>query len=347
MIINYLNESGPFGSYKKRNTESVRKTVAKDLEHAAKTAILNKLSVKIGELIKEHINKNEKLYIDNIGGLTLVGKNGNEKSVYGVWNGINGSWKNLEDSIPVFRLALENNTVVVIMSCVPFGNYKITIQGDMTWFDWMKSLKRFLNYNIDRITEDGSSFNYDGFDVKLEIDPDILDEAGRVNVSFMSVRFTYDINQIQNFVDRFYKQNIRIKTRNLSFYKSMSSNEMYQQYIERFPNLIKATDAISLDMFARKKFDLENLNIISVLVDPNSDVEVRYELKINETGDSLRGIKKFVRNEYDMSFEELKELAYQKRDKTLSNLRNPEYLNVIYLSYKYNNPKDLLIKGVL
>ena len=347
MIINYLNESGPFGSYKKRNAESVRKTVAKELEHVAKTAILNKLSVKIGELIKEHINKNEKLYIDNIGGLTLVGKNGNEKSVYGVWNGINGSWKNLEDAIPVFRLALENNTVVVIMSCVPFGNYKITIQGDMTWFDWMKSLKRFLNYNIDRITEDGSSFNYDGFDVKLEIDPDILDEAGRVNVSFMSVRFTYDINQIQNFVDRFYKQNIRIKTRNLSFYKSMSSNEMYQQYIERFPNLIKATDAISLDMFAMKKFDLENLNIISVLVDPNSDVEVRYELKINETGDSLRGIKKFVRNEYDMSFEELKELAYQKRDKTLSNLRNPEYLNVIYLSYNYNNPKDLLIKGVL
>ena len=349
MKIDYLYESGPFGSYKNKQSKTdAIKMASKDLTRVAKTALVNSLSTTVGDLLKEHLDKNENMYLRyNMTGLTIIGKSGNKKSVYGCWNGINGNWNNAEDAIPVFRLALENNTVVVIMSCVPFGNYKITIQGDMTWFDWMKSLKRFLNYNIDRITEDGSSFNYDGFDVKLEIDPDILDEAGRVNVSFMSVRFTYDINQIQNFVDRFYKQNIRIKTRNLSFYKSMSSNEMYQQYIERFPNLIKATDAISLDMFAMKKFDLENLNIISVLVDPNSDVEVRYELKINETGDSLRGIKKFVRNEYDMSFEELKELAYQKRDKTLSNLRNPEYLNVIYLSYKYNNPKDLLIKGVL
>ena len=347
MIINYLNESGPFGSYKKRNTESVRKTVAKDLEHAAKTAILNKLSVKIGELIKEHVDKHEDLYINfKMSGLAIIGKNGDKKSEYTYWNEINGNRKNLEEVMPVFRLDLENNTIVVIMSCIPLGNYKIAIQGDMNWYDWMKSLKRFLNYNIDRITEDGSSFNYE-FDVKLEIDPDILDEDGRVNVSFTVIRFTYNINQIQDFVDHFYKQFIRIKTHDLSFSKSMTSNEMYKQYIERFQNLIKTTDAISLDMFAMKEFDLENLNIISVLVDPYSDVEVRYELKIKETGASLKGIEKFVRNEYNMSFEELKELAYQKRANNLSNLRNPENLKVIYLSYNYNNPKDLQIKGVL
>ena len=347
MIINYLNESGPFGSYKKRNTESVRKTVAKELEHAAKTAVLNKLSVKIGELIKEHVDKHEDLYINfKMSGLAIIGKNEDKKGEYTYWNEINGNRKNLEEVMPVFRLALENNTIVVIMSCIPLNNYKIAIQGDMSWYDWMKSLKIFLNSNINRITEDGSSFNYE-FDVKLEIDPDILDEAGRVNVSFMVIRFTYNINQIQDFVDHFYKQYIRIKTRDLSFSKSMTSNEMYKQYIERFPNLIKSTESISLDMFAMKEFDLENLNIISVLADTHSDVEVRYELNTKETGASLKGIEKFVRNEYNMSFEELKELAYQKRSKSISNLRKLENLKVIYLSYKYNNPKDLQIKGFL
>ena len=76
----------------------------------------------------------------------------------------------------------------------------------MSWFKWMKYLKRFLNYNIDRITEDGSSFNYDGFDVKLEIDPDILDNDGRVNVNFMSFTDTKNIDVIQQFVDYFYNK---------------------------------------------------------------------------------------------------------------------------------------------
>ena len=61
MKIDYLYEGGPFGSYKnKRNSESARKEVAKELEHIAKTALLDNLYTKIGELIKEHIDNNEK-----------------------------------------------------------------------------------------------------------------------------------------------------------------------------------------------------------------------------------------------------------------------------------------------
>ena len=347
MKINYLYEAGVFGSYKnKRNSESARKEVAKELEHIAKTALLDNLYTKIGELIKEHIDNNVKMYLNYNSGLSLVGKNRNNESVYGYWTAVNPSdWKNL-DAIPVFRLALENNIIVVIMSCIPHENYKITIQSGMSWFNWMESLNRFLNYNIDRITEDGSSFNYDGFDVKLEIYPDILDNTGRVNVNVVSIRSIYNINQIQEFVDRFYKQNIRIKTNNLLFFKSMSSNKMHKQYIERFSDLIKSTGYISLGLFVMTNFDLENLNIIHVLADPHSDVIVRYELKINETGVSLKNIENFIHNEYNMSFEELKEIAYQNRMYSISNLRSPEDLKTVYISYIYNNPRNLNIKGI-
>ena len=232
------------------------------------------------------------------------------------------------------------------MSCITHENYKIAIQSGMSWFKWMKYLKRFLNYNIDRITEDGSSFNYDGFDVKLEIDPDILDNDGRVNVNFMNIKSIYNINQMQEFVDLFYKQNIRIKTKYLSFFESMSSNEMHKQYIERFSDLIKSTQWISLDMSTMKEFDLENLNIISVLAYPHSEVIIRYELKTNETGLSLKNIENFIHNEINMSFEELKEIAYKNRLNSISNLRSPEDLKTIYISYIYNNPRNLIIKGI-
>ena len=348
MKINYLYEGGPFGSYKnKRNSESARNEVAKELAHVAKTALLDNLYTKIGELIKEHIDNNEKMYLNyNNSGLSLVGKNRNNESVYSYWTDVNASdWKNL-DAIPVFRLVLENNIIVVIMSCITHENYKIAIQSGMSWFKWMKYLKRFLNYNIDRITEDGSSFNYDGFDVKLEIDPDILDNDGRVNVNFMNIKSIYNINQMQEFVDLFYKQNIRIKTKYLSFFESMSSNEMHKQYIERFSDLIKSTQWISLDMSTMKEFDLENLNIISVLAYPHSEVIIRYELKTNETGLSLKNIENFIHNEINMSFEELKEIAYKNRLNSISNLRSPEDLKTIYISYIYNNPRNLIIKGI-
>ena len=117
MKIDYLYEGGPFGSYKnKRNSESARKEVAKELEHIAKTALLDNLYTKIGELIKEHIDNNEKMYLNyNNSGLSLVGKNRNNESVYGYWTVVNVSnWKNL-DVIPAFRLALDNNIIVVII----------------------------------------------------------------------------------------------------------------------------------------------------------------------------------------------------------------------------------------
>ena len=94
--IEYLYEGGPFGSYKnKRNSESVRKEVAKELAHVAKTALLDNLYTKIGELIKEHIDNNEKMYLNyNNSGLSLVGKNRNNESVYSYWTDVNASdWK--------------------------------------------------------------------------------------------------------------------------------------------------------------------------------------------------------------------------------------------------------------
>ena len=103
MKIDYLYEGGPFSSYKnKRNSESARNEVAKELEHIAKTALLDNLYTKIGELIKEHIDNNVKMYLNyNNSGLSLVGKNRNNESVYGYWTAVNPSdWKNL-DAIPV------------------------------------------------------------------------------------------------------------------------------------------------------------------------------------------------------------------------------------------------------
>ena len=349
MIINYLHESGPFGSYKSRSQESIKKAAVKDLEHIAKTALLDKLHMEIGILIKEYIDNNNKIYPGDSIGLSIVGKNGyNKKAIYSYGN-------DLKNTRPVFRLALEKNTIVVIISCMPlplssFSNNKIVINGYAMGLIWIDFLKEFLNSNIDRITtETGVSFKYDGFDVKLEIDPDFLDNDGRLNVRFMSIIHTNNIDKIQKIVDKFYKQNIRIKTGRLVFNDAMSSNEMYQEYIKRFPNLVKSTGSISFDMEAMKTFDLENLHITSVLTDPQSNVNVYYDLrfdyKVSKT--SLEGIEKFIHNEYNMTLDEFKEIAYENK---ISNDRyyfSPEDVSKINVSYRYenNNVKDLEIKG--
>lgn len=347
MIINYLHESGPFGSYKSRSQESIRKAAEKDLEHIAKTALLDKLHTEIGILLKEYIDNKNKIYPGDIIGLSIVGKNGyNKKVIYSYGN-------DLENTKPVFRLVLEKNTIVVIISCMPlssFNNNKIVINGYGAGLIWIDFLKEFLNSNIDRITtETGVSFKYDGFDVKLELDPDILDNDGRVNVRFMSIIHTNNIDKIQKIVDKFYKQNIRIKTDTLVFNDAMSSNEMYQQYIKRFPNLVKSTGFISFDMEAMKTFDLENLHITSVLADPQSDVEVYYDLrfdyKVSKT--SIEGIKNFIHNEYNMTLDEFKEIAYKNKGFYDRYYFSPEDVSKINVSYRYenNNSKDLEIKG--
>ena len=327
---------------------------SKDLTRIAKSALVNSLSTTVGDLLKEHLDKNENLYIRYImSGLTIVGKSVNGKSKYGCWkNAIHGSWNNAEDAIPIFRLVLENNTIVVIMSCALLNDYQIHFTCHTDWFDWITSLKIFLNSNINRITESGLPFNYDGFDVKLEIDPDILDNDGRVNVKHMDISYADNVNEIQKFVDHFYNQNLKIKVYELLFWESMPSNEMYQQYIERFPDLIRTTGSIYLDIFTMKDFDLENLNIISVLADPQSNVKISYDLRLNRPGVSLqkklailRGMEKFVHNEYNITLKELKEIAYQKRSKS-SKLISPEDIDVLKISYKYNNPKKLKIKGL-
>lgn len=346
MIINYLHESGPFGSYKSRSQESIRKAAEKDLEHIAKTALLDKLHTEIGILIKEYLDNKNKIYPGDIIGLSIVGKRYNEKVIYSYGN-------DPENTRPVFRLVLEKNTIVVIISCKPlssFSNNKIVINGYAEGLIWIDFLKEFLNSNIGRITtETGVPFNYDGFDVKLEIDPDILDNDGRLNVNFMSIIHTNSIDKIQKFVDNFYKQNIRIKTDRLVFNDAMSSNEMYQQYIKRFPNLVKSTGSISFDMEAMKTFDLENLHITSVLADPQSNVKVYYDLrfdyKVSKT--SIEGIKKFIHNEYNMTLDKFKEIAYKNKGIYDRYYFSPEDVIKINVSYIYenNNYKDLIIQG--
>ena len=354
MKIDYLYESGPFGSYKnKRSKTDAIKMASKDLMHIAKTAFVNSLSTIVGDLLKEHLDKNENLYLRyNMTGLTIIGKSTNGKSLYGSWNGINGSWNNAEDATPIFRLVLENNTIVVIISCVPFNKNELHFMCHTDWFDWITSLKIFLNSNINRITESGLPFNYDGFDVKLEIDPDILDNDGRVNVKHMTISHADNVNEIQKFVDHFYNKNLRIKVYEFLLWESMPSNEVYQQYIKRFPDLIRTTGSIYLDVYTMKDFDLENLNIVSVLADPNSNVKISYELRLNRPGVSLqkklailRGMENFVHNEYNMTLKEFKEIAYQKRSKS-SKLESPEDIAVLKISYKYNKPKKLTIKGL-
>ena len=346
MIINYLHESGPFGSYKSRSQESIRKAAEKDLEHIAKTALLDKLHTEIEILIKEYLDNKNKIYPGDIIGLSIVGKRYNEKVIYSYGN-------DPENTRPVFRLVLEKNTIVVIISCKPlssFSNNKIVINGYAEGLIWIDFLKEFLNSNIDRITaETGVRFKYDGFDVKLEIDPDFLDNDGRVNVRYMSIIHTNSIDKIQKIVDKFYKQNIRIKTDTLVFNDAMSSNEMYQQYIKRFPNLVKSTGSISFDMDAMKTFDLENLHITSVLADPQSDVEVYYDLrldyKVSKT--SIEGIKNFIHNEYNMTLDEFKEIAYKNKGFYDRYYFSPEDVSKINVSYRYENntSKDLEIKG--
>lgn len=347
MIINYLHESGPFGSYKSRSQESIRKAAEKDLEHIAKTALLDKLHTEIGILIKEYLDDNYRINSNNSDGLFIVGKNEYNKNVIYSFN------IDIKNVKPIFRLVLEKNTIVIIMSCRPllgFTNNKIVINGYMENFTWIDFLKEFLNSNIDRITtETGVPFKYDGFDVKLEIDPDFLDNDGRVNVRFMSIIHTNNIDKIQKIVDKFYKQNIRIKTDTLVFNDAMSSNEMYQQYIKRFPNLVKSTGSISFDMEAMKTFDLENLHITSVLADPQSNVEVYYDLrfdyKVSKT--SIEGIKKFIHNEYNMTLDEFKEIAYKNKGFYDRYYFSPEDVSKINVSYRYENntSKDLEIKG--
>ena len=346
MIINYLHESGPFGSYKSRSQESIKKATVKDLEHVAKTALLDKLHMEIGILIKEYLDDNYRINYNNSDGLFIVGKNEYNKNVIYSYN---SDIKNIK---PIFRLVLEKNTIVIIMSCRPllgFTNNKIVINGYMENFTWIEYLKEFLNSNISKIVGTGESFNYDGFDVKLEIDPDILDNDGRLNVNFMSIIHTNSIDKIQKFVDNFYKQNIRIKTDTLVFNDAMSSNEMYQEYIKRFPNLVKSTGSISFDMEAMKTFDLENLHITSVLADPQSDVEVYYDLrfdyKVSKT--SIEGIKKFIHNEYNMTLDEFKEIAYKNKGFYDRYYFSPEDVSKINVSYRYENntSKDLEIKG--
>ena len=346
MIINYLHESGPFGSYKSRSQESIRKAAEKDLEHIAKNALLDKLHTEIEILIKEYLDNKNKIYPGDIIGLSIVGKRYNEKVIYSYGN-------DPENTRPVFRLVLEKNAIVVIISCKPlssFSNNKIVINGYAEGLIWIDFLKEFLNSNIDRITaETGVSFKYDGFDVKLEIDPDFLDNDGRVNVRYMSIIHTNNIDKIQKIVDKFYKQNIRIKTDTLVFNDAMSSNEMYQQYIKRFPNLVKSTGSISFDMDAMKTFDLENLHITSVLADPQSDVEVYYDLrldyKVSKT--SIEGIKNFIHNEYNMTLDEFKEIAYKNKGFYDRYYFSPEDVSKINVSYRYENntSKDIEIKG--
>ena len=346
MIINYLHESGPFGSYKSRSQESIRKAAEKDLEHIAKTALLDKLHMEIGILIKEYLDDNYRINYNNSDGLFIVGKNEYNKNVIYSYN------SDIKNVKPIFRLVLEKNTIVIIMSCRPllgFTNNKIVINGYMENFTWIEYLKEFLNSNIGKIVGTGESFNYDGFDVKLEIDPDILDNDGRLNVNFMSIIHTNSIDKIQKFVDNFYKQNIRIKTDTLVFNDAMSSNEMYQQYIKRFPNLVKSTGSISFDMEAMKTFDLENLHITSVLADPQSNVEVYYDLrfdyKVSKT--SIEGIKNFIHNEYNMTLDEFKEIAYKNKGFYDRYYFSPEDVSKINVSYRYENntSKDIEIKG--
>ena len=109
MKIDYLFEAGAFGSYKnKRNPESNRKVVAKELVHVAKSALLDRLYMKIEVLVNEYLGENYGIFLQNdSSGLALIGKNGSKKGIYGGWDG-------MQDAIPVFRLALENNTIVVI-----------------------------------------------------------------------------------------------------------------------------------------------------------------------------------------------------------------------------------------
>ena len=102
-------------------------------------------------------------------------------------------------------------------------------------------------------------------------------------------------------------------------------------------------------MEAMKTFDLENLHITSVLADPQSTVKVYYDLrfdyKVSKT--SIEGIEKFIHNEYNMTLDEFKEIAYENK---ISNDRyyfSPEDVKKINVSYKYKNntSKDIEIKG--
>ena len=104
MKIDYLYEGSPFGSYKnKRSAESVRKTVAKELGHVAKSALLDNLYTKIEVLINEYFNEKYKIYLNNNNsGLYIVVKNGNKKGLY-----VHNGFDDLEDSMPVLDYLLK------------------------------------------------------------------------------------------------------------------------------------------------------------------------------------------------------------------------------------------------
>ena len=142
-------------------------------------------------------------------------------------------------------------------------------------------------------------------------------------------------------------KDFKIKTNILIFNNTLLSNEMYQQYIKRFPDLVKSKSHIYFDMDSMEEFDLENLHITSVLADPHSDVEIHYELSVDKKLPEtyLQGIEKFIHNEYNMTLEKFKEIAYQNKEPYDWYLRCPEDVKRIYVSYKCNNPKALEIKG--
>ena len=59
----------------------------------------------------------------------------------------------------------------------------------------------------------------------------------------------------------------------------------------------------------------------------------------------LQGIEKFIHNEYNTTLEKFKEIAYKNKVTRNSDLRRPEDVKKIKVTYKYNNPKDIVIKG--
>ena len=84
------------------------------------------------------------------------------------------------------------------------------------------------------------------------------------------------------------------------------------------------------------------------MADPKSDVTIYYSLrldyKVSEV--SLRGIEKFIHNEYNTTLGEFKEIAYQNKGQGDWDLRGPKDVRLINVEYKYNNPTDLEITGM-
>ena len=93
---------------------------------------------------------------------------------------------------------------------------------------------------------------------------------------------------------------------------------------------------------------MKNLHISSVLADPQSYLTIYYSLRLdNKVSEvSLRGIEKFIHNEYNTTLGEFKEIAYQNKCQNDWDLRGPKDVRQINVAYKYNNPTDLEITGM-